>query len=211
MDFGNVIEGKYRVSHIVFPNSLNNIIANYNDILYLNTGNVTLAEGLYTSGTSLAAYIQTLLIPELGSPTCTFNTSSQKFTITADESVQLMFSNPVRSCRKLLGFSAVNTSWTTSHTSDIAVDSAPTKSVLINIKECKNKNIDTPATTSVVGNIYVAVRENFGTVINQTYNEIAQDIEFTRTSTLNIRCIDVDNRTLDLRDQDWEMLLTKIE
>lgn len=203
-----VFSGKYLVNHIAFPNSLLNVITGFNDIVYTSVGNVTLDEGRYTAST-LASHVQTKLQALNANFTCGYSSTNEVFTISYNTNFTLNWgTNTVASARKLLGFSANDTTSATSASSDQQIDLAPIKSVVIRIDEC-NPNVYTSSIGDNPSNIYVAVREAFGDVINQTRSEIIQHITLRRTNTLNIKVYDNNGNIISLRGLDWEILLSK--
>jgi hypothetical protein len=189
------------------PNSLNNVISGYNNTLYTSLGNVTIPVGIYT-GSLLATAIQTVLQALDADFTFTYSTTTYKFTIThADTNFTVNIGS--NSANKLIGFStSANTSSALTHTSSNSIDLSPQKSLLIDIQEAEPTIISTNV-QNIRSCLYIPVTEGFGSVVNIDASEVDQIVKFRRTSSLNIKILDVTGNTADLRNLDWELLLSK--
>lgn len=211
------IQGEY----VLLEFSINDRIFNVsskNDQVYVKVNSTTdhtlsLTPGYY-SLSQLKTELSTQLNTIAGQTfTVTSDSKTGKFTISISggNNFSLTFgTNKSNSARKVLGFSEVDTSSSSSHTSDLSADLTPYKSIFCRIEEDSKQDINSHE--HFYTSLILSGESTFGGPIRYKYGEMyPQVVSFNSpTKKLNYRFHDESNADVDFNGCEWMMLLQKI-
>lgn len=126
------------LSAATIPNAMYTISTGVNDVIPTTSGNATISPGVYTP-TNLAAAAQTALLALGGSAfTCTYSTTTLKFTIARGATVfgiNWLTGSNATNARRELGFSATDLAAATTYTGDLAVSGSEPAALLLRSAE----------------------------------------------------------------------------
>ena len=203
-------KGEYSLYSFCFTNNIYNITSNNNILPYQQGASYNAVEltQQFTNGQGLASDIQSKLnaIPS-ANVSVSYNSNTGKFTITNTTNFYLKFGDITTNiCNELLGFNGSNTTDGLSVSSDTKADLTPFKSILINIKEDKNRNVKDENYNQ---NTFVINGDsNFGeklTYKSFDWDVISQYMLVDETKRLEITFTDEKGNSLDLRN--WVLVL----
>ena len=210
VNLNKYFKGHYKLSSFCFTNNIYNVNSNNNILPYQEGATytaITLSEQ-FVDGNDLATDIASKInAVSAGTATATYNDNTGKFNITNTTNFYLKFGDvSTNTCNNLLGFNQSNTTDGTSVTSDNSSDLVPFKTIFIDIKEDKSKNIldeNNNNNTFMIQGV-----SNFGELF--IYNPVNMDIEpqyalFHSTKRLEIRFYDENENELTLRN--WILIL----
>jgi hypothetical protein len=207
------IVGKYRVSHISFPNTIYNVTSSNNTVDYNSGTTLTLPVGYYNSA-NLPGAVKTMLdgAPPVDTYTVTISSTTGRLTITSNTSTNfsLSFTNGLD---KILGFSSL-LSGASTYTGNNIINYDINVSVGIDIKESNYHNVENMADDSFSSSIYVPLDGNFGEYVTiSDKNDIEQFVYFEKQfRTLNVSIINMSDLTpIDLNGAEWELVLKRVE
>ena len=213
------LAGEYVVESFVMTDRLYNV-SNSNNKVYVNSYNgatasnhtLTLTNGYY-SETQLRDELSMKLNQISGNTyTVTYDNKTSKYTITETSGDTFKFTfkdNTANSARKLLGFSETNTTYNSTHTSDLAVDLCPQKIIYCNIEEVGRKHIETTVHTHT--DLYFTTNSSYGGVIRYTCEECVQNIHFLKTpKRIHYRFHTLEGENIDFNGIEWVIVLHKI-
>ena len=216
----NSINGTFCIESFLLTDRLYNV-NDLNNKVYINSYNgatpsdhvLTLRNGFY-SPTQLRDELAVQLNTISGNVyTVAYDTKKAKYTIaeTSGDTFKFTFlDNSTNSSRKILGFSKSNTSYSTSHTSDLAIDLCPHKVIFLNFQEVDRKNIITTEHSHT--DLYFTANSSFGSVIRWNMFDYSQIINFSKTpKELRYRFHNINNSNLDLNGVEWVLIMSKLE
>ena len=200
----------YTLHSFTFTNNVYNVSSRNNVIPYYEGSTLsllTLTEQ-FCDGTDMATDIASKInAVTAGTATCTFDTNKYTFTITNTVSFSLKFGDAYDNMsNNLLGFTATNTSSSTSQTSNTTADLTPFKYIKINIADSGVKNVIDQSFTS--NTFLIQGSSNFGEKFiynGKDYDVTPQTISLKPTKTMKIVFTDEKNKTLTLTD--WHLIL----
>jgi len=211
------IDGEWELLEFMQQNRYYNVNS-YNQSIYVRVNDttnssVTLTAGHY-SASQLCSQVSTQLSTIVGSTfTCTYPsaTGSGKFTIAETTGDTFSFENATNDAlsRFLLGFTAIDTSDATSHTSTNAIDLTPVKSMHVKFEEDCLHNIDGKNyfTSSFSINDESVFGENIRYRVTDNYRQI---VKFRKTRNLKYKFFDENRNELEPNGTEWTMLLRKV-
>ena len=206
----NMMQDEYELAGFAFTNNLHNVTSNNNILPYYeNTTQYQLElTQQYCNGDDLATDIASKInAVTSGTATATYNSNTAKFTITNTVNFQLNFGNSIsNTCKKLIGFSASNTTSGTSTTSDSVADLTPFKHIKIRIdnSDCNNVNDQSYNSDSFI----IQGKSNFGDAFiynGKEFDIVPQKISLKPTKTIGISFSDHNNNSITLTD--WVLIL----
>lgn len=205
------LHGKYKILSVIFPNTIYNVNASNNKVLYNGTL-LTLPVGFYDS-TNLPSAIKKMLDDDPGPDTFTVIISSTtgKLTITSDTSTvfSLEFTNGLD---KILGFDAMNNlSGAFTYTGQYIINYDINTSVGIHINESSVRNVENVTDDCFNASIFVPLSTvNFGQYVTiNDENAFEQFIIFEQpTKVLNISVVSLSDQSLvDINGCEFEILI----
>ena len=215
----NALEGEYYVESFTITDRIYNV-SDTNNKVYINSYNgatpsnhtLTLTNGFY-SETQLRDELSTKLNTISGNTyTVTYDSKTAKYTITETSGDTFKFTfldNTSNSARKLIGFSKANTSYSTTHTSDIGADLCPFKIICCSLDEVGKKHIKT--TEHYHTDLYFSCESSYGGTIRWMCDKYIQLIDVFKTpKTLNYRFHTIDGNDINLNGQEWILVLKKL-
>lgn len=207
------IVGKYKVTHISFPNTIYNVTSSNNTVDY-NSGTIlNLPIGYYNSS-NLPAAVKNML-DSADTYTVTISSTTGKMTISSNTSTNFSL-DFLNGLDKILGFdsSQFPLAGSSIYTGNNVINYDIVVSVGIDIKESTYHNIENLSDDSFSSSIYVPLDGNFGEYITiSDKNDIEQFVYFEKQfRTLNISVINLSNMNpIDLNGAEFEIVLKRVE
>jgi hypothetical protein len=209
------IVGKYKITHISFPNTIYNVTSSNNSVDYNSGTFLTLPVGYYNSS-NLPAAVKKMLddAPPADTYTVTISATTGKMTITSNTATNFSLSL-VNGLDKILGFdpSQFPLSGTSSYTGNNIINYDIVVSIGVDIKESTYHNLENMADDSFSSSIYVPLDGNFGDYVTiSDKNDIEQFVYFEKQyRTLNVSLINLSDLTpIDLNGAEFELVLKRV-
>ena len=207
-----LIEGNYKLLSVFIANSSYNINEYNNKIYWSEDGGATtlqsqIVEGYYDIFKLVTALENALNNVSLNNYSVTYNSITNKLTISANVNFMLLFVNKFDSIGEIIGFeSEINTNNNTSHTSQNFVNLDNVLSYNIDINGISNIIYDNFNSCSFI----VPQNSPLGNYIYYEPINFNQVINFQKpTNLLHVRLFDDHNKIIDIHT-DWYMVLQKI-
>lgn len=205
------VTGKFKLLSFTCTNNIQNV-NEYNNIVYITENSVDYQIELPTGYYDIYD-LKSMLEDEIGSMLMgTFSVDldeqTRKYTFSNTIPFYFKFStNTSKSARKLLGINAVDTSSSTSYTSDVPVDVNTYKNIFINILQHDDRNIRSinHFTTSFIINGSASFGETLRYINQDNFDQYAK---FEKTKTLTIRFHDINYNPIDL-NSDYQIILQR--
>ena len=205
------ITGKFKLLSFTCTNNIQNV-NEYNNIVYITENSVDYQIELPTGYYDIYD-LKSMLEDEIGSILMgTFSVdldeNNNKYTFSNTLPFYFtFFTNTSKSARKLLGINAVDTSSSTSYTSDVPVDVNTYKNIFINILQNDDRNIRSinHFTTSFIINGSASFGETLRYINQDNFDQFSK---FEKTKTLTIRFHDINYNPIEL-NSDYQIILQR--
>jgi hypothetical protein len=206
------LDGKYKLKSAYIPNSAYNITSSNNTFYFTSGGTAdtaTIAVGYYNSGT-LTSALQTAMDAVSSGFTVTYNTIQGTVTIANATAFVLNNSITTNSLAPVLGFTATDTSSSTSVTSTGILNLSPITSFNINISDQNGIILVNTNSSNATTFVIPIVQDTSFVCYYEPTDGFDQVVTFAQTMLhLNIAVTDDQSNVLPLL-ADWYIIIEKI-
>lgn len=215
VDLKNIggLHGRYTIRSVIIPNSLYNVTTTRYKI-YINSTTVSITAGFY-DGVGLASAIQAQLRTSLadGTFTCTYSTTTGKFTIARSTNFTLDWASSSYAdgddLARVLGWPNSNYSGASSYTAPNMANLISSRGYFINIQEARLREVKCSNGRS--GSVcHIPIDQPFMSYVTWVPNSVnKQYVNLDHANQLSISVRDENGQQLSLNGVNWSIILQR--